>query len=302
MSTSRRRASNEFLRVPKPVREMRGVSWTAKALAAHLAFRQGSRATVAYGLRRLAAELGVARNTALRAVHEAAGAGLLRVTAAGNGRRASYDARAATQGETVAESATVGRSKGCDTTVPETATLPSQGLRRTVPESATRKESVKKVKQEREKARAALPACGATPKNDHQLVALYAKQHASLTNRARSQFVQAVAEARAAGATDALIAHAISRNGEGPPWSGPNAARDEARAVVQAWAREDLGGERLTVAAILADLDHAREYVERKNLATYDAGLDRNRRALRWANKHRQALGRASRWPEGAGA
>jgi hypothetical protein len=85
----------EFLGVPLPLRELRGVSWPAKALVAHLRFRQGLGAEISKGVRKLADDLGMVPNTVCRALAEAAAYGLLRVVNqhAPRGCRRAYDVR-----------------------------------------------------------------------------------------------------------------------------------------------------------------------------------------------------------------
>jgi len=52
--------------------------------------------------------------------------------------------------------------------------------------------------------------------------------------RAKAFYDNAVAQAKAAGATDALIAwHVAQQAGSTPPWEGPNAARDAAKDVLR---------------------------------------------------------------------
>jgi hypothetical protein len=74
---------------------MRGVSWPAKAVACHLAFRQRGRDRVSIGQRLLARDLGMGTNTVRRALRQAADAGLLVVLPSRSRKRHQYDARPA---------------------------------------------------------------------------------------------------------------------------------------------------------------------------------------------------------------
>ena len=87
--------SGEFLKIPKALREMRRVSWPAKAVACHLRFRQADKDSISRGIRLLSRELGMAFNTVRRAIGEASAKGLLRVLNpdAPRGTRGVYDAR-----------------------------------------------------------------------------------------------------------------------------------------------------------------------------------------------------------------
>jgi hypothetical protein len=111
------------------------------------------------------------------------------------------------------------------------------------------------------------------------------------TAKERISFNQAVAEARTVGAPDALIAHFVRRT---PPsegvWAGPNAARSEARRLVESWASAGLEPRRESVGAILKDLNFAADYLKQSDLPSWDAGLARNRKVLAWARREASAL------------
>ena len=104
-------------------------------------------------------------------------------------------------------------------------------------------------------------------------------------------FRQAVGEAQAAGATDALIAHFVrlAAPGEGV-WAGPNAAREEAKRLVDSWAKAGLEPRRQSVLEIIKDVWSAWDYVRQKNLPSWDMGLARNRKVLAWAKREASAL------------
>jgi len=111
------------------------------------------------------------------------------------------------------------------------------------------------------------------------------------TAKERSSFDQAVAEALAAGATDALIAHFTRRT---PPsegvWTGPNAARSEARRLVESWANAGIEPRRESVAAIIKDVLFAEENMRQEGLPSWDAGRARNEKVLAWGRREAAAL------------
>lgn len=115
------------------------------------------------------------------------------------------------------------------------------------------------------------------------------------TAKERSSFDQAVAEARTAGATDALIGYFTRKTpmSEGV-WGGPNAARSEARRLVESWANAGLEPRRESVAAILKDLNFAADYLKQPDLPSWDAGRARNEKVLAWAQCEASALRAAS--------
>ena len=104
-------------------------------------------------------------------------------------------------------------------------------------------------------------------------------------------FRQAVGEAQAAGATDALIARFVrlAAPGEGV-WAGPNAAREEAKRLVDSWAKAGLEPRRQSVLEIIKDVWSAWGYVQQKGLPSWDMGLARNRKVLAWARREASAL------------
>ena len=112
-----------------------------------------------------------------------------------------------------------------------------------------------------------------------------------------ARLADAVAEARAAGATPALVAWAVVDAVDGAPWTGPNAARAEARALVAAWAAAGLEPARPTVTAILDDIRFAGRYAGGHEGPTVGEGRARCERVAAWAARHADALRRASTWP-----
>jgi len=104
-------------------------------------------------------------------------------------------------------------------------------------------------------------------------------------------FRQAVSEAQAAGATDALIAHYVRLAAPGEAvWLAANEARDEARRLLESWRKQDFGERRDTVGAILGDVRHAADYLRQPDLPSWDSGANRNRKVLGWAKREASAL------------
>ena len=147
-----RRRTREFLSVPKALREMPGVGWTAKALAAHLRFRQRDRETVSIGERRLATDLGMDTGTIGRARAEAERCGLIKILNRGERRRGQrflYDARPVDTAESAPISQALlarGKCPGiAGTSAPESQALKCpQGAGTSAPEVQARKEVIKK--------------------------------------------------------------------------------------------------------------------------------------------------------------
>jgi len=81
---------------------------------------------------------------------------------------------------------------------------------------------------------------------------------------------------------------------DGAPWTGPNAARAEARALVAAWAAAGLEPARATVTAILDDIRFAGRYAGGHEGPTVGEGRARCERVAAWAARHADALRRAS--------
>jgi len=143
---------------------------------------------------------------------------------------------------------------------------------------------------------------------DDRLVAFWeAARGRKASDRERGRFLEAVAEARRAGATDELIAHGIRRHAaRGAPWDGPNVARETARAVLADWHAEvGRDPKRETVGAILADVDFSAKYLggaatghDGRPVRVETAGRARCERVLAWAGKHAETLAEARDWPD----
>ena len=118
------------------------------------------------------------------------------------------------------------------------------------------------------------------------------------SNGTAGRFLEAVREARAAGATDSMIATCTLEAGDGPPWAGPNGAREAARALLTDFARLEILPAPKTVADALKFLDFCRERLasgegDGESRATWN-------RAASWADRHAEDLRRAATWPEPA--
>ena len=152
---------DEFLGIPKAVRQARGVSWEAKVVACHLRFRQGDQESVSKGVRLLAKDLGMSVNTVLRALHEAADKGLLLILNpnARRGQRRRYDARPVDTWQS--DSASEALSSGPKRTIPCGATDSGADTpRRTRPcvTSAAAPESRKEEEPDKELGKKRTPA------------------------------------------------------------------------------------------------------------------------------------------------
>jgi hypothetical protein len=126
-----------------------------------------------------------------------------------------------------------------------------------------------------------------------------------LTSREAVAFSQAIAEARAAGATDATIGAGIQKAGrDTPAWTGPNIARDAAGGALaelfssyQRAAR--LPKPRGSLAEIVADIKFARKCMTRMpQPAPGDEGMALWIAQLSWADAHPEALPVEMRRPE----
>jgi hypothetical protein len=309
----------EFLRIPKPLRELRGVSWPAKALAAHVRFRQRNREEVGIGIRRLSKDLGLAYNTVGRAALEADRKGLLRIVNPNSprGTRRLYDARALDTLESDATLETLsagGKCRSpCDTSDSRTASAECiSPCDRSASTPASRQEVVKKNSPKKGKKSPPAPTAHATrngnDNSEHQgdpdaaiLALAESVRGRSLTGRERSSFCEAVTEARAAGATDAGISDGIRTAGRGAtPWAGPNIARDAAggrlaELLVSYQRAARLPNPRKTLAEIAADVQHARRRLARTpQPAPGDEGVALWRNQLAWAEQHAADLAAAS--------
>lgn len=125
-----------------------------------------------------------------------------------------------------------------------------------------------------------------------------------LSAREAPSFLLAVQEARAAGATDALIAWHVRQAGAGgAPWNGPNAAKVNARALLDDFQRATgLDGDRRRkhVGKVLSDIRFAGDYLAKRIGGTDSEGRRHNEQVLRWAEKHRATL-EAAGWTAAEG-
>lgn len=220
----------EFLRIPKAVRETPGVSWNAKAVACHLRFRQRGRETVSIGARRLGADLGMDKDTTLRAADEAERKGLLMVLNRHTrkpGQRFVYDARPVDRVGSVPNLKTLSGPEcpqSPDASVPQVGTpeCPEPGDT-SVPQVGTRQEEVKKNGTRREKEDRLLSLAFPDGASEKQQAALF----------------KPVREAVDAGVPYALLAHAlVSKKTDGAPWERIDRAKAKARAIVEAANRK----------------------------------------------------------------
>jgi DNA-binding transcriptional ArsR family regulator len=122
------------------------------------------------------------------------------------------------------------------------------------------------------------------------------------SNGSATKFLEAVQEARAAGATDPLIAfHTMNAATDAAPWIGPNAARDAARAIQKDFARLDVRPSRKTVADVLSFIHFCRTKLA--DPTADDEAAATWRRVTDWADVdgvQAEALRRAATWPEPA--
>ena len=133
---------------------------------------------------------------------------------------------------------------------------------------------------------------------DRRLVATYAAARGRpCRNGEAAKLLEAVREARAAGATDPLIAHRVIDAGDAAPWVGPNAAREAARELVRDWAKH-LEPPRHNVAEILQDIAFTRRYERGEKGEREGIGLDRCRQVREWESHHAEVVAKACRWPD----
>ena len=122
-----------------------------------------------------------------------------------------------------------------------------------------------------------------------------------LSVREAKAFLKAVAEARAAGATDALIVQGVRGNKAGAPWAGPTGAKDAARALVADYRDTFNPNEpRGNVGLILRDIRHAQDYLAGRIGNADDECRLHNERVLAWAEKRRPSL-EAAGWTAATG-
>lgn len=175
-----------------------------------------------------------------------------------------------------------------------------------------RRETMKINREEKEEARTAPSAQARTtrdddadgngngPDTDARFLSVYAVARGRpCRNGEAAKLAQAVAEARAAGATDALIANAILDAADAAPWAGANAARGDARELVRDWDRH-IEQPRPTVQAILDDLAFVRQYLARPPSERENAGTIRCESVRAWAERYADVLAKARAWPDAA--
>jgi hypothetical protein len=126
---------------------------------------------------------------------------------------------------------------------------------------------------------------------DQRLVALAGKaRRRTLTHSECQVFLEAVAEARLAGATNALIAHFVSKanNGEAV-WIPVNTARDTSRTLLDSYQDVvQLGEPRTRLEQITADFTWSKNYLDEH--PPPDEGRHHNQRVLDWAHGHSETL------------
>ncbi len=113
-----------------------------------------------------------------------------------------------------------------------------------------------------------------------------------LSEKEASVFQSAIVEARAAGCTEALIRHHVAQAAPGAAvWTGPQAARDAVRSLVESWNGSDFGRPRPGLADVLRDLRFTLG-AALPAPGTADAGTILARRAAvaRWAKAHATTL------------
>jgi hypothetical protein len=143
---------------------------------------------------------------------------------------------------------------------------------------------------------------GSIPDPDLRLVRLFSEHigAAGPLGRRGVIFVQAISEARAAGATDAMIARAILEStATAAPWTAPNAARAEARALVEAFNRQvGLHDRLLTVVGIVDCVVGCRKAYAAAERGHFDGDVGVVAGVVGWARANAEALRRAAVWPQ----
>ena len=121
------------------------------------------------------------------------------------------------------------------------------------------------------------------------------------------RFLEAVAEARIAGATDALLASEIRKaDYQADVWDPPNVAREKARRLLasyQAVARFPPNQQRGSIGHILRDLAFARRSLAKMPRPDPgDEGMALWRAQVAWAEAHAGDLTESTSWPVSAAA
>jgi hypothetical protein len=113
-------------------------------------------------------------------------------------------------------------------------------------------------------------------------------------------FLGAVQEARQAGATDAMIAHAILQQSAGAtPWTGPNSARDAARALIADYSRNIGFDNRPPTLQTILGTVRGCAAAERRAAAGESLENPCGVASVRqWAARNSKALADAETWPD----
>ena len=118
------------------------------------------------------------------------------------------------------------------------------------------------------------------------------------TNGQAGKYLEAVREARQAGATDPMIACGVLEKAGGTPWAGPNAARDKARGLIADFeAACGFDGKPKTVPTILV---FVRGCAAAEKRAAAGESLENPcgvASVRQWAARNRKALTDAETWP-----
>ena len=319
-----KRRDNRFLLIPDGLMRLRGVPWAVKAVAARLRYRQQSNEAVKIGLRQLAVDLGMTRNSAERAIHQAIRIGLVLAVPVIRGQRGVYDARPVGKLESVLIVTTPRRGTSGTKTRPlaDPESVPKVG-KPSVPKAGTPcphsrdtcapgmgTHNIKECAKDKGRKDTPSPLTRAPANNgdgngglqeqqdpDAALVAISEiVRGRPLTVALRASFVQSVAEARAKGATDEGIAGGIKEAGpKAAPWDGPNLARAAAGALAEILSSYQraarLPKPRATLAEIVADVRYARKCMSRTpQPAAGDDAAALWRSQIAWADAHPEVL------------
>ena len=298
------RLGDEFLGIPKAIRERRLVSWAAKALACHVRFRQGGRQSISIGVRRLSIELGLSSNAILRAEGEAATKGLLRILnpEARRGQRRIFDARVLDVAESASKVESLSGKQEC-TRTEGTTDSKAESPKRTrtgvtsAPDCASRKEKESSVKKGRERPPAPPLSQALTDDsdNDGRLFRIFVHVHGEPTEAEAARFRESVSEAQAKGAPEPLIAHHVLRSGKAAtPWAGPNAAREATKQILKSF-NEATDLSCTSFGDVLKAIEHAKSFLAGP---PGREGRLHNERVADWAKKNAEVITAASIWPD----
>jgi hypothetical protein len=218
-----------------------GLSLAERVAVADVVLRASRNGVSWPGYRRITADCGVSPDAIHSALAVPGGAAVGRhVEAAGHGPKGVQLFRVLPVPDKEAPSASPSEAletaQRTDSTPPALQSDPAgasvSGVQRFTHQRNISSESVESVKGNLSAPAASIPGSDKGEPDERLLRTIEAATGRKFTVQEARRFMEAVAEARTAGATDPLIAHKTLEHQGGAPWDGPQAAKHTAKSLI----------------------------------------------------------------------